>query len=209
MKKGEYMRINITEVEDARVFDYLVAPEQNPINQAYLEQNFRGNAEILTDMGRSFVQRSRQLFEQANHSNLAQQARAIMRRVKTFFNPNSIMELNTLEAIRCAQPVMQRYIMAEPHLRKEYHAQRIDGYSDSYVDMSPKQVGDDHYDYRRVMQGVMVECEEHGWYSKTYSDDIFDEDRELDLFEQDAILTTWEIARSMLYNKDDPTDIYG
>lgn len=206
------MRINIMEVEDARVFDYLVAPEQNPMNQAYLSQVYQDNIanvnNILTEHAQSFMAQTRELFSAANNSRLAKEARSIIRRVGTFFNPNSVYALLSVEDIRCAQPVMQRYIMAEPTLRARYHEQTIDGYSQTYIDNNPKDIGDSHYDYRRVMQGMMVEDEEHGWYSKTYADDLFDGDRELELEEKADILTTWEVARNLLYNKQDPTDIF-
>ena len=52
--------------------------------------------------------------------------------------------------------------MAQPDIRSLYHKGHCDGYSDTYVDMEPGLVGEQHYDYRRVMDGVVEETET-GW----------------------------------------------
>ena len=110
---------------------------------------------------------------------------------------------------------MQRWIMANPYIREQYHANRLDGYSDSYVDDAPGMICDNHYEYRRVMDGVFVFNEDpedkEDWSFSTYYEDIHNSDTdELDLTEQLQILRTWEALEHFVRNTDDdPTDPTG
>ncbi len=91
-----------------------------------------------------------------------------------------------------------------------YHEQRCDGYSESYVDRFPGQVGENHYDYRRVMHGMVQDDQEHDWKSTFYLDELFEGDRELNFDEQVDILNTWDVVRSYLSKgQDDPTSQFG
>ena len=97
-------------------------------------------------------------------------------------------------------------IMAEPTLRRMYHQQQVDGYSENYVDVQPGKVGEDHYDYRRVTNGVFMQDEDGEWSAKTYYEDLLEGSGEFDFLEQVDILRTWEQMRIQLAKrKDDPT----
>ena len=58
---------------------------------------------------------------------------------------------------------MKRYIMANPHVREAYQEQRIAGYDGTYKDPFADDTIENHYDYRRVMNGVVVDSVEHDY----------------------------------------------
>jgi hypothetical protein len=108
-----------------------------------------------------------------------------------------------------ASLTMQRWIMAEPTVRTLFHKQLCDGYSDTYVDMYPGRVGEDHYDYRRVMNGVVVPHEERGGDATTYMEDLIPDDVELDLNDQIDIISSWQFIQAKVAERnEDPTSKY-
>ena len=89
-------------------------------------------------------------------------------------------------------------------LRLMYHQQRCEGYTDTYVDMHPGDVGEQHYDYRRVVDGMVMEQDDE-LVSVQYFDEIKEGD-ELDIDDQVAILRTWDSVKAAIEeNKEDPT----
>lgn len=193
-------------------------PEQHPMNQQFIQQRVYALSQDLgatmTDMGNRFVERAKELYEKAYDSKAIQAARATLRAVKGLFHPNAIVPLESIDELRGAQPAMQRYLMANPETRQMYFDQRIDGYSDSYVNIHGKAIGDDHYDYRRVQQGMVTfnddKPEEPEWSSVTYCEDLLHGDRELVMEEQLDIQRAW--TWQDLYHKmqhQDSTNIFG
>lgn len=116
---------------------------------------------------------------------------------------NYFVELPDWEAMQQANLTMQRWVMAQPDVRDLYQSQDIDGYSDEYVDLDEGGIGESHYDYRRVMDGVITDGEEvDEWVIKHYFEDLLPGDRELDHYEKELILNTWEAAKYMLETCD-------
>ena len=100
--------------------------------------------------------------------------------------------------------------MANPVVRQTYHEQKCDGYSDTYIDNQPSAIKETHYDYRRVMDGVVVDKDNDGWSVKFYPDDLHDGDRELVHGEKVDILHSWDIIEMFMKAGDkDPTSQYG
>lgn len=109
---------------------------------------------------------------------------------------NEILPLVTLEQLQNANPLMMRYIMAEPTTRQNFLDGNIYGYGDQYNNFTQSLsdgVGDDDYDYRRVMNGVFVlnEGDEDTYYRKHYFEDLVEGDRPLTIDESLAIQETW------------------
>jgi hypothetical protein len=135
-------------------------------------------------------------------------ARNAIRSARGLLTPNVIQPLVSYEEFQIAQPVMQRYIMAQPDIRQLFFDQRCDGFSDTYVDQQPGKIGETHYDYRRVMNGMMVE-EGEDFVVHHYLDELREGDRELTFHEQVDILSTWQVMSMFMQEKKDPTNIYG
>lgn len=156
----------------------------------------------------SFIDRAYSIFNEYNGSEALSKARALLNVTDSLTDINAVKYLHDIVDIQLAGPVMQRYIMANPLVREWYHDGRIDGYSNTYVDIYPSDIGNSHLDYRRVMDGI-VEDKENTQYSVTY---YFDNNNELPLMFEDKvdILNTWEALENYLrYGDEDPTDIYG
>ncbi len=202
--------INVIHANSDASFDALLFQNQSPMVQQYIQNQLTNFSETLTDIGRRFVETSKDLYEKVNDSNALRLAKAAVRMAKGMFHPNAIIPLESIEDVRAAQPLMQRYIMAEPSLRQQYHKQLVDGYSDTYTDIDPGVFGENHYDYRRVMSGFVEDIKEEdgsdGWVSKNYYDELRGDDRELDFTEQHAILLTWGVVRLALNAQRDPSD---
>ncbi len=191
-------------------FDALIYGYQHPGTLQYLENQFQNVGNHLTEYGKKFYEQARNLYEQFEGSAAIRATRAALQKVSSIFQRDEVRSLWELSEIQNAPLTMQRWIMAEPTVRRMYHDQRCDGYSDSYVDLYPKAIGDDHYDYRRVKQGIIEEPEEGPWHYTTYFDDLVEGDRELNLDEQIAILSTWEVVCSLMAKgEDDPTSVFG
>lgn len=205
--------INVIHGGNVGSFDLLTHPNQNPINQQYIQSQLVNFSQSLTDLGRKFMETSQEIYERVNNSEAMRQARAAIRSVKGMFDPNEISYLDNLERIRMAQPLMQRYIMAEPVLRDLYHRQQCDGFSTTYADVEPGCVGQNHYEWRQVMTGVIQDAKtddgEDSWIARNFYEDLRPEDHELTIEEKVSILSTWELARTFIEAGQDPTDIFG
>lgn len=207
------MQVGVINSSSLDSFDYLLFPDQNPNNQSFIQQQLNNFSNTLTETGKRFLETSKAIYEKINDSNAVRMAKAAIRTAKGLFHPNSVVYLDSLDNIRSAQPVMQRYIMAEPTIRQYFHDQKCDGFADTYVDMHPKDIGDTHYDYRRVMNGMIQdtvdEAGEYDWVSKNYYEDILTGDRELDFDEKCDVLSTWSIMKMFMDAGEDPTNIFG
>lgn len=185
------------------------APDHNL--QTYLSQQFNTGMNNLTDMGRRLYQESRNLFERFSGDSAIRLIKAVTRASNSIWQTDSIRPITCIGEMQFAPPTMQRWIMAEPTIRQMYHDQRVDGYSHYYVDVSPDDIGRDHYDYRRAMNGMIVMNEsenpdEPEWSATTYLDELYEGDVELSIAEKADIQNTWESVRVMLKEgREDPT----
>lgn len=180
--------------------------------QTYLSQQFNNNLNNLTDVGRRLYQESQQLFERFSGDSAVRFIKSIARAGAAAWQHDAIRPITTIGELQFAPPTMQRWIMAEPEVRRRYHEQRLDGYSHYYVDVAPDDIGRTHYDYRRAMQGLIVMNESDDpnlpeWSATTYLDDVYEGDNELTISEKADIQHTWASVRAFLRDgHDDPTD---
>lgn len=200
------MLINVIEGGDD-AFNAVIFGEQHPANRQYFENEIAHIGSIshsLSSIGQQFYSNSQQLFDRYNDADAMRIARAAVRAVKGLYQANVIMPLLEIGHFQQAQPIMQRWVMANPVIRQAYHDNRLDGYSESYVDLYPGMTSDNHYDYRRVMDGVIDETDT--CYARFYIDDLVDGDKELTHLEKADILQTWQVAE-LFYKtgKEDPT----
>ena len=181
------------------VYNAILYGEQHPDNQRYFQRQIESISETLTDIGRSFFANVNDLYEQYNGAEAMRIARAAINNAQSLFRPNVVQSIFTMADMQTAPMVMQRWIMANPVVRDLYHQRRCDGYSDTYKDIYPGDVGDTHYDYRRVMDGVVqTNDEDDTWSVKFYLDELSDGDRDLLADEKVDILNTWEIAEMFI-----------
>ena len=200
-------------VED---FNARIYQPKNPNTLRFLENQFEHLSNIsntLNDATRSFFSGAREVFDRVNGSEAMRLARAAKRAIGHVFQKNEIRVLRDIGALQQAPVAMQRWVLAEQTVRQMYHEQRCDGYSDSYVDVEPGRIGEDHYDWRQVMNGVVQDVvEEDGtdnYKVQVWVDDLIEGDRKLGFDEQAEILSTWDVVKyHLLRGKEDPTSVY-
>lgn len=203
------MPINVVYSDDVNIaFDALAYPMQHHHNQNYFQNQMQHFSETLTATGRSFMEASKDIYNRINSSKAAEMARAAIRAASGIFQ-TKIQPLNNIGEMQTAPTVMQRWLMANPVVRELYHNQQCSGYADTYVDMHPGLVGVDHYDYRRVMDTIVVD-DDKGSHAVFYMDNLYEGDRHLEHGEQVDILNTWGLLEIMLQARNlDPTCPYG
>ena len=207
------MQVNVLPPSHPGAMTMMSFPEIAPHAREWISNQLQAATGILTDVGRGFLNRATELHAVYNDGTIERSARKIARTVKSLLHPNAIVSLNTIDQVQSAKPIMQRYIMAQPSLRELYHRQLCDGYSDTYMDFQPDAVGEDHYDYRRVMEHVIrTEADpvtgEDRLVISHYLEDLHAGDRLLNDEEKFTILSVWDIIDSALAAKIDPTDIF-
>jgi hypothetical protein len=213
MKKGESMAQVL--IGGAQEFNALLYSPKHPSTVDFIKNQLNNFSNTLTDAGRTFLQDSSELIEKFNGSEAMRLSRVAYKKVSNLFQKDVIKPLCEVTEFQIAQLQMQRWIMAEPTVRTLYHQQRIDGYSETYVDVQPEATGDEHYDYRRVMDGIVTDLpvdgdSEAGWSHTQFIDDLKEGDRELDIDEQSDILITWANVKAIIdAGKEDPTSGFG
>lgn len=189
-------------------FDALVYSDPHPNTAAFIEQQLYQPSAALTDTGMAFMQKAHDLYERFNGSEAMRLARAAVRQIKGHWEKDVIRPLTDIGMLQSAKLGMQRWLMAEPTTRRMYHKQQCEGFAGSYVDVNPGFVGAEHYDYRRVMNGIVEETDD-GWVAHEYIEDLRDGDRELHAEEQFDILRSWQtLQNAMLAEDEDPTSKY-
>jgi len=199
---------NVNVVQAGTVgFDSVLYANQNPANAIYIQNQLQNFSSSLNEVGAKFLAASRDIYNNLNSSVVADAARLAMRTAAGLFL-NYIAPLTTMNSFQTAAPIMQRWVMANPNVRELYHNQLCNGYADTYVDYHPEDVGENHYDYRRVMDSVIVDNDE-GSSVKYYLDNLIDGDKELTPYEKFDILSTWNILEAFITaGKEDPTSPY-
>lgn len=188
------------------VFDEMCLGTQSGNAVQFFQDQVDKSTALLSTAGARFMEGARVLYDKIQNSDAARLAKAATRAMASIWQDQEIRYLCTMGELQHAGFNMQRWIMAEPTLRTLYHKQGCDGYSDTYVDQEPGLVGEDHYDYRRVMNGIMVEDEVEGWKATTWLDDLLEDDRELEIVEQVDIMSTWEqVLIKLAKKREDPT----
>lgn len=163
----------------------------------------------LNETGRQWLERAKNRWEDVKESNAMRSIKAAARKVLHGQGADVICELNNIGEFQHARSLNRRYVMTNPLVRNEFIKQRIDGYSNDYIDIEPGSIGDNHRDYRRVMDGIVVYKDSDDLteddvmsYDVYYDvDDEFDfgiEEEPLEIEEQHAILINWSFAESCL-----------
>ena len=190
-------------------FNALLYPEQNPVNAQFIQEQFNYIPDTLSDIGLEFVERTKNLYEKFHGSEVAQIAMNAIASVGRLFNPNQIEPLHSLTEIQTAVGVMQRWMMANPVMRELHNTQRCSSYDGEYQDNYPGTIGQSHYDYRRVMQGIAYERADGEMVFDEYVEDLVEGDRELKITEQASILSSWDIQNMFIKAGHDTSSTYG
>lgn len=191
-------------------WDALVYGQSHPNTVNFLQNQFNNFGSMLNDAGRAFMERGRSAFEHFNGANAIRFAREAVKTVQGIFEVQRIRELSTLSDMTGCNDIMQRWVMANPVVRQKYFDQKLDGYSDTFTNIHGMDIGAQHYDYRRAMDGIAVFDSEGDWKITEYVENLVEGDRDLIFEEQIDIHRTWSAMEViMAIGKDDPTSSTG
>lgn len=164
-------------------------PQQSTIN--FLQQQFNDPSRALVIADQSFMDRSREIFDSNYGEDALNRLEAVRRSLRGVWDQDVIRPLFAVEDFQNAKPLMQRWVMANPFVRKLYKEGRVEGYGDSYADHKKQGIGKDHYDYRLATSGLAVFNDEDGWAATTYGDELLEGDVRPTFLEQIDIFDTW------------------
>lgn len=185
-----------------KAFDAAVYGMQDMRTVEYLQNQMQDLSRY--NLPQEFISRTMNLYDQYNGSEALARASALINNHYDAY-ADSIRMINDVFKAQTANLNMQRYIMANPTVRELYLKNRIDGYSNSYVNVHGNLIGEDHLDYQRVMNGAVIETEE-GHQIKFYLDDS-DDDIPLAPTEQLDIRITWDWTDFMYSDPDNEYDL--
>ena len=168
-----------------------------------IPDNVRG---IPKDFGRELVDSVRAFTD----SGLMHKIDSVKRKMKYSWQTDDIRRLNSVEDVQNASPTMQRWMMASPMIRRFKQDGRINGYAETFDDPTASEVrGSDHYEYRRVMDGVYQETVTGEKRFVGYHEVVTTERDLLSLLDKVDILRTWQTAEDELMNGSiDPTSVW-
>lgn len=180
-------------------------PNQGTVN--YFEQVKERVAAKSSSYAAEFIQTSNQIFDSVYSARALELTRAAINKAGALFDPDVIKYLHTLTELQLAKPTMARFIMANEVVRQRFIDGRCEGYGDAYPDHQPGAIGENHYDYRRMMNGMVQVDEEtgEGGY-KIYCEDLREGDENITPNQQlDSYNTGKRAEFFMLMAAKDPT----
>ena len=196
---------------DDQTFDHLSFGVPNVGTLNYLTERFHQASGALAQMGQGIFQAATNLYQKYASDDAVRLAQAALRKVQNIWQPDIVYSMCDIGQFQQAQMTMIRWIMANPTVRQMYHRNEIDGYSDQYVDAQPDVLGEEHYDYRRAMDGYVVINDHAGedepeWHADSYFEDLHPDDGDLSLEDQTFIQESWNnICALIAQGQEDPT----
>jgi len=126
-----------------------------------------------------------------------------------WYSGSMINRLDTIEDFMNSNVQSQRYIMANPRVRQLRRDMLCNGFYDTYDDEDPNaRTPEDHIDYRRAMDGVVVFGKDDEARVRHYSS-TDDEEPSLTALTRHIIQMNWGRANYFLDQKIDPTNRTG
>lgn len=183
-----------------------------PLHQStatFLQQSASNFMSSLSTSAQAFFQAysPAHIFKRYDENEALRLARAAFRKVNNLWNADIIEPIHDIGKFQNAGSIMQRWIMANPMARQLFHNQQCFGYDGTYFDLEPGLRGMDHYDYRRVVNGVFMDQPNGEFAANIFFEELRDGDASLRHLEQMDILETWGALESYMRKRsDDPTD---
>lgn len=189
-------------------FDDGIFGEPNQGTIRTLRERVERYAPRMAEAFGDFFEDSREVFERYNGRRALRRIRDTISRMRDPLRSDSIRFLHTIEEFQNAKPRMQRYLMSSPLARRREREQSMDGYSDSYFNPMPGRSGWDCPDFKKVIDGIVLEDDRWGLGPKednsswiAYQDlerDEDDDDPALDALQQRSILGSMDFFEAFL-----------
>jgi hypothetical protein len=192
------------------MYDRLAYPEHDHSSKSWFKSTLFNEANVnqLTDMGRAFVDKCRNIYTSISDSTRMAGINHAIKLLDRIVDRDEIHELESYEDLVDSSPIMRRFIMAAEDIRIAFQKQRIDGYGDNYYDAEPGVSGSDHYDFRLVNQGMLrVPMNSTQVVVSEYLETLNVGDRALSTHEKNDILASQSLASYYLKQGLDPTRV--
>lgn len=195
-------------------FDALSSVPPPPSTVEYMQNAWNNTVSRFTQTAQDMLSHVADKIAPYNYQTLQQIALSVYNRVDSMWMDDRIQPLWDISHFQFAPSTMVRWLMAEPTIRQLYHDGQAEGYGESYLDTAKGQVGENHFDYRLVVDGMYYEEAEDEFSRTDYfveADPNFNPDYDtLNFMEQSAILSSWNnLAAFALRRDDDPTSQFG
>lgn len=187
-----------------QLFGMLAFPKENTSITNYVQN-------ALTNIHNTFApelaNRIQQTHEFANSAmNIAKLA---LRHVTSLFKPDIVYSFTDMLSFQTAQPVMKRWVMANPMAADMFDNNRCEGYGGEFYSPEDFTKTRPSIDWMNVNNGVVQFTAEDA-HAVTYSFDDPSNTEQLNFQDQVAVLSGWSVLEMMLSRKErDPTSPYG
>lgn len=177
---------------------------------AYLQNSIASLKNIGGELGTQLYQRSMATYEAINGAGAVMAAKAILEQSNAAINPDIIRPLSTVLDFQTAKPVMINWLMTDTRIRQAWLDGRINGWSDTYVDLEPGKIGEQMTMYRQLHQGVLKDDPESSWVMNQYFEEYPDNATRLDIRDLANIFSSQERMLDIIeQGGEDPSDEYG
>lgn len=176
---------------------------------SWLGQRYETMRTTLSTQAANFFDGAQKMFTIISSSDAVQLMRNLTTKSDSTWNDHNITRLTTVPELQTAGLVNQRWIMANPTVRQVYLDGGISGYAGSYENFGGDAIGENHFDYRLVMDGIVTH-DEKSYGFKTYYQAMPEGERELTIHEKADINASWNaIVGAVEAHEEDPTCPHG
>ena len=197
------MQFQVISGGDAAAAALLYKPPPQSLSD-YLYNNMEHVINTASNLSSSFVESVKNMYNTV-HSEAAKSFNNFIKYTAGEHLGDNVIYTISKPDIPNANPIMQRYIMAEPRIHDLYRRDLLYGYGSSYTPLESKVDNEDSVLYSNAMDGVVQFDEEGNGYVLHYSDSNHDIIPEVSKYEKLSILETWDNVRSLLADGIDPT----
>lgn len=177
--------------------DYVMYGDNSSVVSNYLQTQMQSMHRFINPITDKIYNAMQASYDYVNNQIVKSGIMNSLRTQGVAVNNDYFSILKTVHDLSSANVTMQRWVMANPIVKKHYLEQNLDGYSDSYTNVFGKDIGENDYNYRMVMSGVVVDTDEYTGYSMYY-DQPYPGDRKISYEEKMTVLATWDHMEQIL-----------
>lgn len=192
---------------DTNTFRAYAYGEPDLLTMQWCQQRQAEQFQVLDPVVRdNFLAQAGTVFGQVDYEGIARMAKAINNQLDSIWFRDIITTLSTVPELQNPPPIMINWIMACPEVRELYHQQAVAGYDEFYTDPEPGRNGEEHYYYRRAVNGLFIENDEGEMEAVEWFEDLWKPEDALDIVDQRSIQATWmHLVNALNEGQSDPT----
>jgi len=193
---------NVIMVDDLNAATDSIFYRPSQSMQEYIHQGVNSYMSAVKNVAPNFARIVGEKYAEIKNSAAIQYVNNLKNRINSIWQPDSIRYLSDVTSIQNASETMRRWIMAEPITRERYLNGAISGYGNCYTSSDRIGVGNSHYDYRRVMDGVVALNDDGVSEYTVYYEEIINSEDILSLVDKTSILGSWDTIKRHIDSGD-------